>query len=196
MNVVSVSAWAEEGPTPEDVAFVQGLLTRFGYNPGPIDGICGNQTTAAVRAFHADRDLPLKPGKIEPQAANVVENLTSHLTKQVMEPATETSALYQEALLGDAEAAENVGMMYRDGEAVAADKMMAYAWWTVAENYGSSLSSALKADLKASGQISPHEINYASALAKEICASADLKNGKNPASTDPAADIRGREATM
>ena len=196
LSLPGVPSKAEEGPSPEDVAFVQGMLLRFGYNPGPIDGICGNQTTAAVRAFHTDRELPLLPGKIEPQAATVVKNLTSHLTSHVLEPVSTPPKVYEKALSGDAEAARKVGTMYRNGDNVAADEMMAYAWWSVAETYGSSEASALKQNLEAGGDITPHEVTFATALAKEICASADLKNGKTPEAVETSDDERGREVTM
>ncbi|MGI9451768.1 MAG: peptidoglycan-binding protein [Geminicoccaceae bacterium] len=196
VSLTSVPVTAEEGPSPDDIAFVQGLLTRFGYDPGPIVGICGNQTTAAVRAFHDDRDLPLQPGEIEPQAATVVANLTSHFARHVLEPEKTTPAVYEKALVGDADAAREVGLMYRNGEAVAADQMMAYAWWTVAETYGNADAAKLKADLAANSDITDHEMGYASALAEQICASADLKNGKTPQPDDDAKNIRGREATM
>ena len=178
--LLNIPAIAEEGPSPEDIAFVQGLLIRFGYNPGPVDGICGNQTTAAVRAFHVDRDLPLKPGEIEPQAANVVANLTSHFAKQVIEPEVRTPTVYERALRGDADAARKVGMMYRNGEAVTTDEMMAYAWWSVAETYGNDDAAKLKAELEASGDITAHEMGYAGALAEQICAMADAGGTGEP----------------
>ena len=196
LSVMSFPVTAEEGPSPDDIAFVQGLLTRFGYDPGPIDGICGNQTTAAVRAFHDDRSLTLEPGEIEPQAATVVANLTSQFARHVIEPRQKAPSVYERALAGDADAARDVGVMYRNGEAVAADEMMAYAWWTVAETYGNSNAAKLKADLAANGSITDHEMGYAAALAEQICASADLKKGKTPKSVDSYSGVRGREATM
>ncbi|WP_163078628.1 peptidoglycan-binding domain-containing protein, partial [Acinetobacter baumannii] len=39
-------------------AGIQRLLTRMGYDPGPIDGLDGPRTDAALRAFVADRNLP------------------------------------------------------------------------------------------------------------------------------------------
>ncbi len=38
-------------------AGIQRLLTRMGYDPGPIDGLDGPKTEAALRAFIADRNL-------------------------------------------------------------------------------------------------------------------------------------------
>jgi hypothetical protein len=40
-----------------DVRQVQAALTRHGFDPGPVDGIPGPKTTAAVRAFQASRGL-------------------------------------------------------------------------------------------------------------------------------------------
>ena len=39
-------------------AGIQRLLTRMGYDPGPIDGLEGPKTDAAVRAFVTDLNLP------------------------------------------------------------------------------------------------------------------------------------------
>ena len=36
---------------------IQRALSRGGYNPGPIDGIVGRQTMAAVNAFQKDFNL-------------------------------------------------------------------------------------------------------------------------------------------
>lgn len=186
-----IPALAEEGPSPEDVAFVQSLLIRFGYDPGPIDGICGDQTTAAVRSFHQDRNLPLKAGLIEPQAATVVANLTTEFAENVIEPQSPTPTIYEKALDGDAEAAFRVGMMYYQGEALAFDGMMAYAWWTVAEILGKAEAATIKADLQATGGITPHEIGYATSLAEEIVGSAAAD-----AVAEPEKAGAGRQATM
>ena len=54
---------------------VQEALASFGYRPGPLDGIWGRQTQAAVRAFQSDHGLqpdgvvgPLTLAKLFPQA--------------------------------------------------------------------------------------------------------------------------------
>ena len=39
------------GASPEDVREVQALLKELGYDPGPVDGVWGERTTAAWRAF-------------------------------------------------------------------------------------------------------------------------------------------------
>ena len=173
----------EEGPTPEDVAFVQGLLKRFGYDPGPIDGICGDLTAHAVRSFHQDRNLPLKPGDVEPQAATVAGNLIMALTDGVMQPKQSTPKIYQEALAGDAAAALTVGMMYYRGDSVPTDNMLAYAWWAVAETNGNPQAAKMKQGLAAAGQVSEHEIRFAESLAEKICESSP-HTGDIPSSVD------------
>ncbi|MGE5209393.1 MAG: peptidoglycan-binding domain-containing protein [Alphaproteobacteria bacterium] len=46
------------GLTPHEiVANVQVALRDWGYNPGPIDGVLGPHTRAAIAAFQADRGL-------------------------------------------------------------------------------------------------------------------------------------------
>ncbi|MHA1523488.1 MAG: peptidoglycan-binding domain-containing protein, partial [Alphaproteobacteria bacterium] len=39
------------------VADIQYSLTNLGYNPGPVDGVMGRGTRAAVRAYQADAGL-------------------------------------------------------------------------------------------------------------------------------------------
>ena len=39
------------------VKLIQSLLLRIGYNPGAVDGIFGQQTQNAVRAFQRDNNL-------------------------------------------------------------------------------------------------------------------------------------------
>jgi len=47
----------EDSLTPCRITEVQRALYRGGYNPGPIDGIVGQQTMAAINAFQSDYDL-------------------------------------------------------------------------------------------------------------------------------------------
>jgi hypothetical protein len=46
------------GP-PAVVRRIQAGLKSLGYDPGPVDGIAGPLTRAAVRAFQADRGMPI-----------------------------------------------------------------------------------------------------------------------------------------
>ncbi len=45
------------GSTGPYVKLLQGILARTGYNPGPVDGIYGQQTQAAVTAFQRNNGL-------------------------------------------------------------------------------------------------------------------------------------------
>lgn len=55
------TTWAQ---TP-DVRTAQARLTILGYEPGPPDGVVGQRTRDAIRAFQADRGLP-ETGEIDP----------------------------------------------------------------------------------------------------------------------------------
>lgn len=44
--------------TPDMVRRIQTALQKAGFNPGPIDGIIGRETLAAVKAFQQSRGLP------------------------------------------------------------------------------------------------------------------------------------------
>jgi peptidoglycan hydrolase-like protein with peptidoglycan-binding domain len=169
----NVAAAAEGGPTPADITFVQGLLKRLGFDPGPLDGICGDQTVRAVRSFHESHNLPLKPSEIEPQAATVVQNLTTVFADYVIRPQSSSPEQYRRALEGDAVAALDVGTMYSDGVSGPADQMLAYVWYTVAEMNGNVTASWLKRELAVSGAVSDHEMTYAKALAAKIDESTD-----------------------
>lgn len=42
-----------------DVAPIQAQLNRLGYESGRVDGVLGPLTTAAIRAYQADKNLPV-----------------------------------------------------------------------------------------------------------------------------------------
>jgi peptidoglycan hydrolase-like protein with peptidoglycan-binding domain len=50
--------------TPETIKAVQGALRDHGYEPGPIDGVAGPRTEAALRAFQVARGLE-ETGRID-----------------------------------------------------------------------------------------------------------------------------------
>lgn len=54
------------GSQGEDVEVVQRRLTKLDFDPGPIDGVFGNRTDAAVRRFQSARDLEVD-GIVGPQ---------------------------------------------------------------------------------------------------------------------------------
>ena len=69
------------GDRNEHVRELQRLLTTLGYSPGPIDGIFGNQTLNAIRAFQRDNGLsvdgivgPITWGAL--YAASTPQNIT------------------------------------------------------------------------------------------------------------------------
>ena len=45
--------------TRDRIANLQRALRRLGYDPGPVDGVPGTRTRAAIRAFQADAGLPV-----------------------------------------------------------------------------------------------------------------------------------------
>lgn len=51
--------WAKNDRPANDAAVVrvQAGLQKLGYNPGPIDGVKGAQTTSAIRAYQRDNGL-------------------------------------------------------------------------------------------------------------------------------------------
>lgn len=46
-------------PRQANVAEIQGLLNELGYEAGPVDGIAGPRTKAAITKFKADQKLPI-----------------------------------------------------------------------------------------------------------------------------------------
>ncbi|MFP4063175.1 MAG: peptidoglycan-binding domain-containing protein, partial [Halochromatium sp.] len=45
--------------TPQTVKALQTALRAQGFDPGPIDGLLGPRTTAAIKEFQRDRGLPV-----------------------------------------------------------------------------------------------------------------------------------------
>ncbi len=54
----SMPAVAEQPLSRRQIRSVQAALAKWGYDPGPADGISGKRTTAAVRQYQADWQLP------------------------------------------------------------------------------------------------------------------------------------------
>jgi hypothetical protein len=61
--------------TPGEVRELQTTLIRRGYKPGPVDGILGPRTRAAIIAFQRDHDLPAD-GKL---SASLMQALKSSI---------------------------------------------------------------------------------------------------------------------
>jgi hypothetical protein len=64
----------------KEVNQIQTLLSLLKFNPGPIDGILGKQTTSAIRAFQLDIGVPVT-GKID---ANLKSQLDEAYRKSVL----------------------------------------------------------------------------------------------------------------
>lgn len=62
-----------EGATGSCVSLIQKRLTDLRYNPGPIDGRYGSQTTSAVRLFQQKAGLP-QDGIVGPQTWGVLSS--------------------------------------------------------------------------------------------------------------------------
>jgi osmotically inducible lipoprotein OsmB len=62
------SAGAQSGT----VTRVQGGLAQLGYNPGPVDGVMGRQTSEAIREYQRDHGL-LIDGRATVQLAEHIE---------------------------------------------------------------------------------------------------------------------------
>lgn len=61
--------WRSGAPaTATDVKNVQANLASLGYNPGPVDGVAGGQTRAAVRQYQADHGMAVN-GNLSPDLA-------------------------------------------------------------------------------------------------------------------------------
>ena len=57
--------------TRDRIANLQRALRRLGYDPGPVDGIPGARTRAAIRAFQTDAGLPVN-GRISERLESAV----------------------------------------------------------------------------------------------------------------------------
>jgi len=62
------------GSRGPNVKLIQSLLNRIGYNAGPVDGIFGPQTQAAVIAFQRDNGL-VPDGIVGPATWRVFERI-------------------------------------------------------------------------------------------------------------------------
>lgn len=66
MSALTDSVGRNGANLSQDVARVQLLLKTAGFDPGPVDGVCGSQTVTAIKNFQR-QFLPRADGFIEPE---------------------------------------------------------------------------------------------------------------------------------
>ncbi len=64
------------------VRAVQKVLAELGYAPGRIDGILGEETRRAIRAFERDREMPVT-GRITPALIQEIRRITDFVIASV-----------------------------------------------------------------------------------------------------------------
>ncbi|MCH7888391.1 MAG: SEL1-like repeat protein [Proteobacteria bacterium] len=79
---------AASTPTRAFVALVQDKLQRSGHDPGPVDGLMGFATRAAIRAFQAARQIPIT-GEISEELLRELD--TASLERTARPPTPEPS---------------------------------------------------------------------------------------------------------
>jgi len=67
--------WASDDQPANNAAVsrVQAGLAKLGYDPGPVDGVMGNRTGAAIRKYQSDHNL-LVDGRPTLELAQHIEN--------------------------------------------------------------------------------------------------------------------------
>jgi hypothetical protein len=84
----AASLAAAASPTRAFVALVQDKLLRSGHDPGPVDGLIGSGTRAAIRAFQAVRQIPIT-GKISEE---LLRELNTASLERTAPPSTSESS--------------------------------------------------------------------------------------------------------
>ena len=76
---------AAAAPPAQDrrlVAGTQSGLKRMGYDPGPVDGILGPRTRAAIRAYQKDHRLPVDERPTTALALHIQAQLGDQVASQ------------------------------------------------------------------------------------------------------------------
>ena len=84
----TASLAAAASPTRAFVALVQDKLLRSGHDPGPVDGMIGSASRAAIRAFQAARQIPIT-GEISEELLRELD--TASLERTAPPPTPESS---------------------------------------------------------------------------------------------------------
>ena len=74
-------------PVDQSVRQIQGILQERGYDPGPLDGVMGKKTRAAVQQFQRDQRLAAT-GEIDASTKGELFSRPSSTTKSVDENRT------------------------------------------------------------------------------------------------------------
>ena len=126
----------------------QRLLNELGYNAGAMDGKAGSKTVAAVKVFQRDRGLSqdgmvsaelvaqLRKEKEQGLTAKVVPSLKSASPQSSSSLPAGLESLVRRANQGDAEAQNELGMMYAEGRDVSKDNNTAVEWFRKAAEKG------------------------------------------------------------
>ncbi|MBD8893485.1 glycoside hydrolase family protein [Roseibium litorale] len=72
-----VASTGDEVSANPAVREAQAVLTKLGYTPGPADGLAGQRTKAAVRAFQRDNPPLLVDGQIGPATLSLLSRLSA-----------------------------------------------------------------------------------------------------------------------
>jgi len=86
---VTQAATLNVGSTGSEIRMLQSELQALNYDVGPVDGIYGSRTKAAVMEFQRDKDL-LVDGIVGPQTQEALKNAnisTQEKTKQIISTA-------------------------------------------------------------------------------------------------------------
>ena len=140
--------WAHT-PLPEVAAKVQELLTRLGHDSGPIDGIVGPLTRAAIRAFQTAQELEVtgrfSKGLFDAvaEAADMDPPERAELCKILYENRWDVRAAdwcRRAGEEGDAKAQFYLGTLYYDGRGVPQVWSEAAKWYLEAAEQGEAVA--------------------------------------------------------
>lgn len=85
-SVAASDSIATNAAEHETMKGVQQVLADLGYDPGPVDGAWGENTSRAISAFQRDRSIP-ESGQITPELLNEFQRVTGNdLTKTAAHP--------------------------------------------------------------------------------------------------------------
>lgn len=101
---------------------IQQALADLGYDPGPVDGLPGPKTTAAIKAFQAHEGLAIKfPGTVGPKTITALfptkKSIPEGSSKAVIPPWVEI-ALAKKGLRENQDHAELIKFLRSDGSSV------------------------------------------------------------------------------